>query len=199
MLDGGLQMAVSAPHALMVRDQECGRYSAPRWYVVQSEPGAEYLAAQSILELGLQRFLPLVRIAHPATPKRPRRTETVPAFRGYVFALWSERERWQDIKRARGVAGILHRLGNPECPAPVSSRFMGSLLAVASPLGVLEDARSDPAILPPIECGAEVAVTMGPLAGWRGVCEMSGEQRITILLAEVHKKVELLRGHVEAV
>ena len=192
-------MAVSRPYALMVRDQECGRYSAPRWHVVQAEPGAEHLAAQSILELGFQRFLPLVRLAHPATPKRQRRTETVPAFRGYVFALWAEGERWQDIKRARGVAGILHRLGNPECPAPVSSRFMAGLLAAASALGVLEDARSEPAILPPIQAGAEVQVNLGPLAGWRGVCEMSGDQRITILLADVHKKVELLRGHVEAV
>jgi transcription antitermination factor NusG len=199
MLDGELQMAVSAPHALMVRDQECGRYSAPQWHVVQTEPGAEYLASQSILELGFQRFLPLVRVAHPATPKRPRRTELLPAFRGYVFALWSADERWQNIKRARGVAGILHQLGNPERPAPVSKRFMEGLLAVASPLGVLEDARSDLDILPPLKPGTEVVVTLGPLAGWRGICEMSGEQRIAILLADVQKRVKLPRGHVEAV
>lgn len=199
MLDEGLTMAVSAPHALLVRDQECGRYSAPSWHVVQTEPGAEHLASQSILELGFQRFLPLVRVAHPATPKRPRRTELVPAFRGYVFALWGAGECWQSIKRARGVAGILHRLGNPESPAPVSRRFMEGLLAVASPLGVLEDSRSDPAILPPLEPGAEVLVTIGPLAGWRGVCQMSGEQRIVILLADVQKRVEMPRGHVEVV
>ena len=192
-------MAVSEPHALMVRDQECGRYSAPRWHVVQTEPGAEQLASQSILHAGFQRFLPLVRVAHPATPKRPRRTDLVPAFRGYVFTQWSVGERWQDIKRARGVAGILHQLGNPECPAPVSNRFMDGLLAVASPLGVLEDARSDPAILPPLEPGSNVVVTFGPLTGWRGVCQMSGDQRIAIMLADVHKRVELLRGHVEAV
>lgn len=190
-------MAVSTAHALMVRDQECGRYPAPRWHVVQAEPGAESLAAQSILDLGFQRFLPLVRIAHPSTPKRPRRTENVPAFRGYVFALWSEGERWQDIKRARGVASILHRLGEPECPAPVSSRFMDSLLKVASAQGVLEDGRSDPAILPPVDAGREVVVIHGPLAGQRGICEMSGEQRIAILLAATGLRATLARGHVE--
>ena len=190
-------MAVSASHALMVRDQECGRYSAPRWHVIQTEPGAEQLASQSILEAGFQRFLPLVRVVHPATTKRPRRTDLVPAFRGYVFTQWSVGERWQDIKRARGVAGILHQLGNPECPARVSNRFMERLLAVASPLGVLEDERSEPDTLPPIKAGTDVVVTLGPLAGWRGVCQMSGDQRIAIMLADVHKRVELPRGHVE--
>lgn len=192
-------MAVSAPHALVVRDQECGRYGARRWHVIQTEPGQEYLASQSILELGFQRFLPLVRIAHPATDKRPRRTELVPAFRGYVFALWGAGEAWQAIRRARGVAGILHRMGDPESPAPVNPAFVGRMLAVASQQGVLEDERSVPAILPPVQSGAEVVVTLGPLAGWRGICEMSGDQRIAVLLGEVGKRVTLLRGHVEAV
>lgn len=191
-------MAVSSPRALVVRDQECGRYSAPRWHVVQTEPGAEQLASQSVLELGFQRFLPLVRVAHPATPKRPRRTEVVPAFRGYLFVLWSAGDCWQHIKRARGVAGVLHRLGDPESPAPVSRRFMEDLLAAASPVGVLEDKRSDPAILPPLEQGVEVVVTLGPLAGWRGICEVSGDQRIAILLDQVQRRVSLPRGHVEA-
>jgi transcription antitermination factor NusG len=194
-------MAVSAPHALMVRDQECGRYSAPllHWYVIQTEPGAEALASQSILELGFQRFLPLVRRAIAASGKRPRRTETIPAFRGYVFALWSDLDCWQRIKSARGVAGILHMLGDPERPAPVSPGFMASLLAVASPLGVLEDRRSDPDILPPIASGCEVVVTQGLLAGQRGICEMSGDERISILLAETQRRVKMRRDHVEAV
>lgn len=191
-------MAVSAPYALMVCDQECGRYCAPllRWHVIQTEPGAEALASQSILELGFQRFLPLVRRAIPASGKRPRRTETIPAFRGYLFALWGEGDCWQRIKSARGVAGILHVLGDPERPAPVSAGFMSKLLAVASPLGVLEDQRSDPDILPPLDTGREVVVTQGPFAGQRGICEMSGAERISILLAETQHRVKMRRDHV---
>ena len=179
-------------------DQHCGRMEGPRWYVVATEHQQERLASQSIREAGFQTFLPLIRLRVAATSKAPPRSTNVPAFPGYVFALWDDGDRWQRIKAARGCASILTQVGRSEEPASGPTRFMHLLLARASALGVIEDL-SAPDILPAIEAGGWVRITKGPLAGRIALCEWSSEERVALLLEMMgtERRAKLRRDYVE--
>lgn len=190
--------SVGMSGALSVSDQECGRLS--EWHCVCAEWGSDALAAQSILAAGFQVFQPRIRIRIPASPNRPARSEVVPAFPGYLFAMWAEDERWDMVKRARGVAGILHQIGSRDVPAIVPDRFMAALLNRAGKQGIIEDI-SAPDLLPPIEQGGTVRIMAGPLAGRLGLCEWSTDERVA-LLCEVMggtRRTTMRRDQVEAV
>jgi transcription antitermination factor NusG len=152
-----------------------------RWYVIASEHRQERLAAQSIREIGFQAFLPLIRLRIPATPKRAAMSPTMPAFPGYLFALWADGDPWHRIKAARGCASILSVVGRTEQPATVPTPFMDTLLRRASAVGVLEDL-SAPDLLPSIQAGSWVRITKGPLSGRLALCEWSTEERVSLLL-----------------
>ena len=169
------------PHPDGSSHQECGRIPAPEWHVVATEHRAERLAQTSILALGFQTFLPLIRFRVAATKERPARTETAPAFPGYLFAMWEDADRWQRICSARGVASVLSQVGRSQDPAIVPEAVMAVLLGKASIAGILEDI-SAPDILPALKANTWVRITKGPLMGRLALCEWSSEERVSLLL-----------------
>lgn len=176
---------------------ECGRYSGP-WYVACTEWNAEALARSSCLAAGIQTFLPFVRRRQQLRDGRVRNTVEV-AFPGYLFVLVAHTADWHRLKRARGIAGVLHAVGDREVPAEMPAHVMAQLLAAASQQGILEEL-SDPEVgLPPIEPGASVRIRTGWLAGVVGTCEWSTERRVSLLFDLVGKRLTLDRGDVEAV
>lgn len=171
----------------------------PQWHVVATEHRAERLAQTSILALGFQTFLPLIRFRVAASKERPARTETSPAFPGYLFALWAADERWQRICSARGVASVLAQVGRANDPAIVPAPFMATMLAKASASGILEDI-SAPDILPALQAGSWVRITKGPLVGRLALCEWSTEERVSLLLEVLggERRTKVRRDFVEA-
>lgn len=198
MVDAWTRNDVSMVKALHgPRDQECGRLE---WHCVATEWQQDGLAAQSIRALDLQTFQPRVRHLVPATAKRPARNEVVSMFPGYLFALWSDDADWQRVKAARGVAGILHEIGNRDRPAVVPASFMAAIMVRASIQGVVEDI-SAPELMAALPAGVVVNIMSGPLAGRTGLCEWSSEDRVS-LLCEVmggRRRASLRRDQVEAV
>lgn len=193
---GDRYLAIRPPGAS--GDQDCGRMVDQEWHVVATEYQAERLAAASIRSLDFQAFLPLIRIRLPATSKRPSRTETRPAFPGYLFVLWQPEDRWQGIKGEPGVARIISAIGNSEAPAVVSVGFMMLLLSRASQEGVIEDL-SVPDLLPPLAPSTWVRITGGHFAGHRAFCEWSTDERVGLLLEVLGgpRRAEIRRDQVE--
>ena len=178
--------------------QQCGACAA--WYVVSTEWQSERLAATAARDLGFQTFLPLIRRRIPATRLRAERTETVPAFPGYLFALWSEGDCWQRLRQDRHVASILTEIGNPLVPAQVPAGAMMVLLSRGGITGVINDL-TVPELLPPLGVGEEARITRGTLEGQRGIVEWSSDERVALLFEIMggKRRVTMRRDHVAAI
>ena len=74
------------------------------WYVIQTVPSSEHLAATEIVELGWEVFLPCFSSPDP----RARRPQS-PLFPGYMFVKCPLTvETRSSVSRARHVAGWVH-------------------------------------------------------------------------------------------
>jgi transcription antitermination factor NusG len=174
---------------------ECGRYSGP-WYVALTEWGQEALARGECQQADIQSFLPFVRKRQQLRDGKLRHVIEV-AFPGYLFVLMQEPEHWHRLKRARGIAGVLHAVGDRERPAEVRPDIMASMLASASAQGVLEALSDPPADLARIDVGQAVRITHGWLAGLVGMCTWASSQRVGVLLEAMGQRITVERRHVE--
>lgn len=186
--------AASAGQSLVQHSGGC----APHWHVIATEYQAERLAHQSIAGLGFSVCLPLIRRRTEATAARPSRTITFPAFAGYLLAAWQAGDKWQPVRRARGVAGVITAIGS-DTPARLPSAFMAALSARMAGDGVLEDL-SVPDLLPALPAMTRVLINRGPLAGQTAIVEWSSEERVALLLHVLggYRRAQLRRDHVEA-
>lgn len=174
-----------------------GRVLAERiWYVALTEWGQENLARSECHRLDFQTFLPLVRRRQQMRDGRARQVIEV-AFPGYLFVLMQEPEHWHRLKRARGVAGVLHSVGDRERPAEVAPDIMAAMLASASAQNILEDLSDPPADVAKIEVGQTVRITTGWLRGLVGTCTWSSSQRVAVLLDAMGQRITVERRHVE--
>lgn len=160
---------------------DCGRLP---WHVVRFEPNAEGLLLPALRRMGVQVFLPLLRLSVPDR-RLGKRVVTVPAFPGCAFACWPDGFVWQRILSQPGVmggpAGIIRPVGDPHGhPQPVPQAYMDDLMLRASALGVIEDASVAPE-LPPIAPGVPVRIRSGPFAGHTGLSGQSSGQRLAVL------------------
>jgi transcriptional antiterminator RfaH len=133
------------------------------WFCVRTQTKREHIAAGHLRELeGIEVFCPRLRY------RKATRRGTVwwiePLFPGYVLAKFNRMESERAVTFCQGVRGLV-RFG-PDIPT-VPESFVHVLR---------EEIRShvtpDDEILtvaPAIECGDEVEVATGPLAGMRGV------------------------------
>ena len=92
------------------------------WVVACTEYQAEPLARAECLRAGFKTFFPLLRILVPQPNRSPIR-QTVAAFPGYLFVL-TPFARWHLLKRMDGMAGVLHRVGDPIREASTSALVM---------------------------------------------------------------------------
>lgn len=120
---------------------DCGRMVDPVWVVACTEYQAEPLARAECLKAAFQTFFPLVRILVPQTNRPPIR-QTVPAFPGYLFVL-TPFARWHKLRSMRGMAGVLHTVGNCEEPVVLPMDLMNGLLARAGIQGTLDLSSGD--------------------------------------------------------
>lgn len=172
--------------------------NAPAWYVAATESGQEDLARGECGQRGIQTFLPLVRrIRELRDGRRLRVIEK--AFPGYLFVLVAERADWHQLKRCRGIGGVLHAVGDAERPARVPQQVMTELLVAGGKSGILESL-SAPPDLPRVEVGQRVVITSGLFAGQAGTCEWSAAQRVSVLLQAIGLgRVTIERRYVEPI
>jgi len=133
------------------------------WFCVRTQTKREHIAAEHLRELeGIEVFCPRLRY------RKATRRGTVwwlePLFPGYLLAKFNLLEFERAVTFCQGVRGLV-RFG-PDIPS-VPDSFVQALRDE-----IRSHATPDEEILtvvPAIECGDEVEVAVGPLAGMRGV------------------------------
>lgn len=151
---------------------------AQRYYVAQTNPGAEQLARGELAKAGFEAVF-LTRIYETAPdPVRPWRggaQRQTPLFPGYLFiTLDLAVQGWRVAASRRGVHRLLGQ--SPERPEPVPVGVVEGLYAAWR--GGAYDERRNRVALPRVEIGQEGRLVDGHFAGRAGICEYSSAQKV---------------------
>lgn len=156
-----------------------------RYFVVQTQPSADGIAAANLLNQGFDVFQPTITVERKH-PRYQRVTSEViePLFPGYLFVRFDLSDaRWRSVNGTRGVKGLL---GAGEQPIPV-------------PVGIVEDIQRrltagefTPRAVrgPRLKRGELGQVTAGPFSGFIGECLASRRDRVKLLLNIFGRRTE---------
>jgi transcription elongation factor/antiterminator RfaH len=160
-----------------------------RWYVVQTQPHREHLAAEHLAKQAFEVFFPRQR----KTVRHARRISErlVSYFPGYLFVrLDLAAQRWRSVNGTIGVRSLI----------------MGGERPVPAPVGLVEalreraDARGCLAPPPDYGPGDRVRLLSGPLADLVGTLDrLEGTARVRILIELVGGVVPVTVGSDEVV
>ena len=162
------------------------------WYAIYTKRGCEDLAAIYIRRLGLNVFLPRVKLKRVVGGIL--QTFIKPLFPSYLFARFCPAAYLHLIQYARGVN---HVVCAGEVPLPVDDRIID---VIESHIGKDGYVRLEPKALLP---GDRVIVQQGPFQGFKGLFarELNDRNRVVILLEgiEYEARVMLERPYLKAV
>lgn len=147
-----------------------------RWYVAQSQPKLESLAAISLGQLGFETFLPLME---------RKDFSTAPLFPRYLFVMFDRsQDQWRSILSARGImargAGLVALQG--DIPSPIPFGCVEELQRRAGS-GEFCERPSEDAPLLELDPGEAVRVTGGTYQGFDGLVRRSAAERVTVMLS----------------
>jgi transcriptional antiterminator RfaH len=146
--------------------------SGERWYVVQSQPRKEFVAAHNLENQNFRTFLPRLK----KTVRHARRTQIVyaPLFPRYLFVVLDlDRDRWRSVLGTLGVSQIIIDSGRPK-PVPI-----GVVEVLGKAVG--HDMAANFSEL--ITVGADVRFLSGPLAEQIGrVVRLDEKGRVAVLM-----------------
>jgi transcriptional antiterminator RfaH len=162
------------------------------WYVIQTKPAREDLAAMNLRRMQLMVLLPKIRQEKPLWGQL--QTVTRPLFRGYLFARFCPAQHLFSVRYARGVARVV---GTDELPFPVAEEL---IQAIQDRLDHEGYAHLETKTL---QSGKRVEIIDGHFKGLTGIFEreLSDRKRIVILLEaiEYQARVILERRCVQAI
>src|SRR4051812_13020858 len=149
-------------------------HAEARWYVVHTQPNAEFKAAARLEEQGFRTFFPRFRQSR----RHARRTDVVarPVFPRYLF-VWLDigLQRWRSVN---GTIGVVALVGASDKPTPVPRGVVESLEATRDKSGFL-DVAPERRFAP----GESVRIVGGAFATALGVFEkMDARERVSVLL-----------------
>lgn len=144
-----------------------------RWYVAETQPRKEPLAAEHLARQNFEFFLPRIR----KTRRHARKFDTVlaPLFAGYIFVRFDrEQANWRSINGTFGVRRLICGEGGMLKPMPDG---VVSQLQARCPSGIFETAID--ALVP----GDRVRITAGPFAEFIAEVRSLDERgRVALLL-----------------
>lgn len=129
-----------------------------RWYVVRTEPRAEFLAAAELSNKGVEVFSPQFNSVHPRYGLRSK-----PLFAGYLFLKCDpEANGWPSFRGATHVAGWL-TFGNerPSLPEEVVAAMMEQWEAIKEQGGNVRK----------FEIGEKVRIIAGSIRGFAEIIQ----------------------------
>jgi len=148
------------------------------WYAVRTKPSQEDRVYSRLTEVGLEAFLPRIRVRRKHRGVGAIRVE--PLFPGYLFISISLTPRvWDTVRWTRGVRTIV---GCDGVPSPIPEETIALIKERLGADGVMQ---SNASYAP----GDRVRIREGPFAGLVGVLErpLSRAGRVRVLL-------QILRG-----
>ena len=149
-----------------------------RWYVVQTKPQCEYLAARGLRGDGFEIFLPLVE---SPTPRAGR--QDGPLFPGYLFLRYDvDNQDWPSLRQMPGILGWV-RLGGvvPAIPDEVVDLLVERVESINQGGGLWTRFKR----------GQRVQVVAGRMEGLAEVIEepRAPEDRVRVLLDFMGRQV----------
>lgn len=149
-----------------------------RWYVIQTKPYQERIAATRLEQMEIEVFLPRFRQEQDICGTS--RWVTSPLFLGYFFARFCPLTCYNTV---RYLPSVLRVVGTRQFPIPVPDEMIASLRAQIQPDGFFSLETK------PFQVGDKVTVDQGQFAGWAGqvVRELNDGKRVLILLDMVQQ------------
>lgn len=203
----------------------CGSYSRPLsdplWYCVRTHAKAEFRSVLDLSKLGFRPYCPMFMSQRQVKERGvPFRDVIEPLFPRYMFVAFDPaRDQWRRIFRADGVEILM--IGPNERPMPVPTSVIEALRAQGrAGDGVIDfrtaaerhrsdaaarretaPSRVDVTYYPPIRREQKVKILSGPFAGFRGICTMSADDRVRLLVDLFGRStpIEVRQAEVEAV
>ena len=189
-----------------------------RWHCGITWHKGEYKALTQVHRLGMPAWCPLM--LRQANYSGYRVDVIEPIFPGYLFVYFDpESDPWRRAYQAPALARFL--CGPNRSPIRVPDWALGKLVLRGRPVDGVIDARTDeqkaqsaarekrrqvkraePEVLfPSADVGQRVKVLSGPFDGFEGICTMSADNRIRLLMAILgaNREVEFTRDEVELV
>jgi len=141
------------------------------WFAIRARRFREELAASSVAALGLEVFLPMIRVEC----LEPIKTGSKPLFSGYFFARFSPEISLSSIECAQGV---LYAIKSGPNPIPVADQVISEIQSQVQDDGLIRLQRGE------LKCGDRVSIQEGPFAGMMGRIEREPDdrRRVAILL-----------------
>lgn len=154
-----------------------------RWYCVETLAKRETEAKWRLKAgLGMNAWLPMCK----SWPNNPE----TPLFPGYLFVQLAEGGPSVQRDTQFGIVGLV-RIGSGDQPTPVPDDVIGRLKAKASEnSGIILLNK-----LPSLKRGQRAEVVEGPWAGYEGLYLGAAEQRVTLLLDIMGKRVRVKVAH----
>lgn len=156
-----------------------------RWFVIQTHPQAERLAARELADIGYTAFLPMVSVRRTDPVVRTMsHIVTTPLFVGYLFIQGDPDSKvWRP---ARYCPGVKRLFSTPDLrPIPVERGKVEKIQAEADDRMIVRG-------LPGIVAGSELLVTHGPFANLDGICLWSDDMRVKVLVAIFGRDTEVM-------
>lgn len=194
-----------ARNVLREQQRGCGSHIPPttNWYCWQSHQGAEFVALFELGRQGFITYLPMFCDRKRAPARRNGRAivlppPILPLFPGYGFVAFDPAaDQWRRIVSTRGIRRLFG--AHPERPLPVPRGIVEGFIRQSGPDGYADDDKPLPK-LQRLRKGAQVRVMDGAFEGFAGICQMSADHRVRVLLEVFGRptSVEMPRHAVEA-
>lgn len=151
--------------------------TTPRWYALQVRPNYEMVVSSSLIELGVDGYLPINSTS--VIPKRNKFAGGLPLFPGYVFA----RMDLVSGPRLYTISGLVRVLGNGANPTPIDDEEVEAIRTIVCSRLPIEST-------PYLVAGERIILTDGPLRGVRG-CFMNTKRggQLIVSLPLLHRSL----------
>jgi transcription antitermination factor NusG len=143
------------------------------WFAVHAKRFRESVAAATVGALGIEVFLPMVKVECPEWAVI--RLTAKPLFAGYFFARFTPEISLDCVESARGV---LYVIKSGSLPIPVDGEVIREIQDRVEGDGLIR-------LLPgPLRAGTRVSIRDGPFEGMLGQveAELDDQKRVAILL-----------------
>jgi len=143
------------------------------WYAIHVRRYRESLAAASVAALGLEAFLPMVKVER--LPNQVIKLDAKPLFAGYFFARFSPEDSLTSVECARGVLQVIKSGGRP---IPVEAEIIEEIRERVEVDGLIRLKH------PQLKPGDRVSIQEGPFAGLLGrvEAELDDRKRVAVLV-----------------
>ncbi len=154
------------------------------WFIISTKPKQEFVAEQSLKQLGANVYLPLYQ---KKVKKNKEKVEVIcPLFSGYLFAQFSVIELYHKIRYTRGVKSVL---GNNEGLWTIDRDKIEDIKTREENGVVTMISREKH-----FKSGDRITIDEGAFDGWEGVFyeELPDNQRAIIMLTNVSYTSKLI-------